>query len=80
MARGKPLTGFLLALSHSAELANAFSDPAQRDDVLSQWGLGGHDLFQNGDPTLEEVQAAVAEEHNGGSDGPPVVVTWWVWF
>jgi hypothetical protein len=80
MARGKPLTGFLLALSHSRELAEAFSDPAQRNQVLMQWGLGEHELFTNGDPTLEDVQAAVAAEHDGGSDGPPVVVTWWVWF
>lgn len=80
MAPGKPLTGFLLALSHSRELANKFSDPEQRDDVLTQWGLGGNDLFTNGDPTLEQVQAAVAAEHEGECDGPPVVVTWWVWF
>ena len=82
MAGGKPLTGFLLALSHSRKLAKAFSDPERRDDVLREWGLDGNDLFQNGDPTLEEVQAAVAAEHDGegGSDGPPVVVTWWVWF
>jgi hypothetical protein len=80
MAGGKPLTGFLLALSHSRKLAKRFSDPEQRDAVLSEWGLDGNDLFTNGDPTLEDVQAAVAAEHDGGSDGPPVVVTWWVWF
>ena len=67
MASGKPLTEFLLALSHSRELAQRFSDPDQRNDVLEQWGLGEHDLFTNGDPTLEEVQAAVAEEHTAGA-------------
>ena len=62
MASGKPLTKFLLALCHTPELAERFSDPDQRPAVLEQFGLSEHELFVNGEPTLESVQAAVAAE------------------
>jgi hypothetical protein len=95
MARGKPLTGFLLALVHSRELTAAFNDPEQRQALLEEWGLGEHPLFAGeGDPTLTEVQEAVNAEHEGqeqsgslfGGGGeaaapaPTVSIAWWIWF
>ena len=75
-ASGKPLTEFLLELSHSCELAQRFSDPDQRNDVLDERGLSEHEVFANGEPTLDAVQAAVAAENPSASVG----VTWWIWF
>jgi hypothetical protein len=70
MARGKPLTGFLLAMVHSPELTAAFNDPEQRPALLENWGLSGHDLFSEGELTLERVRAAVnAEQSEAGSGG-----------
>jgi hypothetical protein len=83
MARGKPLTGFLLALSHSPKLLEAFNDPERRGDLIEEWGLEEHEqLLMGGAPTLEEVQSAVAAEHGGAGDsgGPSVGVAWWIWF
>ena len=95
MARGKPLTGFLLALVHSPEMTAAFNDPERRPALLEKWGLGEHELFagQN-DPTLTQIRDAVTAEQQGddesegesllGGGGDPsgqtVDVAWWIWF
>jgi hypothetical protein len=69
MARGKPLTGFLLAMVHSPELTAAFNDSEQRPALLEKWGLGEHELFSSGELTLERVRAAVnAEQSEAGSE------------
>ena len=71
----KPLTQFLIALCHSAELRARFnSEPAA---VLSDWGLSEHPLFQPeaSPPTLAQVQAAVADEFETESG---VEVAWWI--
>ena len=78
MAHNKPLTAFLLALSHSPELTAAFNDPELRPELLENWGLEEHDLFVGGDPTLEQVKAALAAEHEGEKQS--VDVAWWIWF
>ena len=75
-ASGKPLTEFLLELSHSPELAKRFSSSTEgRNAVLAERGLSD-DAFGSGEPTLQEVQDAVAAENPGVSVG----VTWWIWF
>ena len=80
MASGKPLTKFLVALCHTPELAQRYrdseSDSDQRRDLLAEFDLSEHELFANGEPTLDAVQAAVAAENPGASVG----VTWWIWF
>ena len=78
MARNKPLTAFLLALSHSPELTAAFNDPELRPELLESWGLEENELFMDGDPTLEQVKAALAAEHEGEKQS--VDVAWWIWF
>lgn len=72
----KPLTKFLLALSHSCALAQRFTDPDQRSDLLAEFDLSEHELFTSGEPTLQQVQDAVAAENPSASVG----VTWWIWF
>ncbi len=73
----KPLTLFLIALCHSAELRTLFNSDQDRDGVLRDWGLAEHALFQPEahPPTLAEVQAAVAEEFGSGSG---IEVAWWI--
>lgn len=73
----KPLTLFLIALCHSAELRARFNSDQDRDGVLRDWGLTEHALFQRGaaPPTLAEVQAAVAEEFESESG---IEVAWWI--
>ena len=76
MAGGKPLTRFLIALSHSQELLAAFNS-GDRDEVLREWNLADHDLFREGELTLDRVQEAVAAEN---ADAGGVHVAWWIWF
>ncbi len=76
MPADKPLTRFLIALAHSRELLAEFNSD-RRPDLLSEWGVADNDLFQSEDWTLERVRAAVAEEHDDGTD---VDVAWWIWF
>jgi hypothetical protein len=85
MARGKPLTGFLLALSHSPKLLEAFNDPERRGQLLEEWGLlEEHVALLTGEPTLAQVQDAVKLEHGGEGEGDggetSVGVAWWIWF
>ena len=77
MARGKPLTRFLLALCHSPDLLREFNDPGRRTSLLEEWRVGGNELF-SGPLTQERVQAAVAAEQ--GDDCSSVEVAWWIWF
>jgi hypothetical protein len=71
MAPQQKLTRFLIALAHSPELMDRFNDPAQRDALLKEWGLGGHRALRQ-EATLADVQAAV-EAENKGAD-----VAWWI--
>jgi hypothetical protein len=71
----KPLTRFLITLCHSTELLAAFNEYPAR--VLQEWGLADHPVFRSeGSPTLEEIQRAVAAEHE--SEGAQVEVAWWI--
>jgi hypothetical protein len=78
MASNKPLTAFLLALAHSPELTAAYNDPDLRPGLLESWGLGGNELLAGGNPTLDDVKAALAAEHEGEKQS--VDVAWWIWF
>lgn len=87
MAGGKPLTGFILALSQWPQLLAEFNhpDPERRDALLAEWGLEGHPLLSStrtSEPTLQQIQDAVDAEHNGEgqSSAPLVGVAWWIWF
>ena len=71
MAPEQKLTRFLVALAHSSELMDRFNDPAQREDLIREWGLTGHKALAQ-DATLADVQAAV-EAENKGAD-----VAWWI--
>lgn len=67
------LTRFLIALAHSSELMDRFNDPKQREALIEEWGLTGHDALAQ-DATLADVQRAV-EAENEGAD-----VAWWIRF
>lgn len=70
----KPLTRFLIALCHSTELLAAFNEYPGR--VLQEWGLAEHPVFRSeSSPTLEQIQQAVAAEHEGEAR---VEVAWWI--
>ena len=71
MAAEQTLTRFLIALAHSSELMDRFSDRAQRPALLKEWGLTGHPALAD-DATLADVEAAV-EAENKGAD-----VAWWI--
>lgn len=71
----KPLTKFLITLVHSSELMARFNSP-EREELLREWGLYDNELFRDGDPTLTEVQAAVAAEHE--TEGMGAEVAWWI--
>jgi hypothetical protein len=76
MAADKPLTRFLIALSHSQALLAEFNSD-HRNEVLAEWGLTEHELFSHEQWTLEQVRSAVAAEQEDGTD---VEVAWWIWF
>lgn len=65
------LTRFLIALAHSSELMDRFSDRAKRGALLEEWGLADHPALAD-DATLADVERAV-EEENEGAD-----VAWWI--
>ena len=78
MARGKPLTRFLLALVHSRELMDEYRNPDRRSSLLVEWGVADNDLFQKGELTLDRARDAVAAEHE--AEGMSVDVAFWIWF
>lgn len=75
MAADKPLTRFLITLCHSSELIARFNSD-EREELLREWGLYEHEIFRGGDPTLEQIRAAVAAEHE--PEGMGVEVAWWI--
>ena len=78
MARGKPLTRFLLALVHSRELMDEYRNPDRRTSLLAEWGVADNELFRQGELTLERAREAIAAEHE--TEDMSVDVAFWIWF
>lgn len=67
------LTNFLIELSESPELREAFQDERDRERLLEERGLTGHPALQPG-VTIDDLRSAVADEQPGGEAG----VEWWI--
>ena len=65
------VTSFLIALSDSAKLRDRYRDDEKRAKLLRDWELDEHPAFQDNEPSIDEMKAAVAEE-----SGTEQVETW----
>lgn len=66
------LTEFLIELSASPELRDAYQDAGRREELLRQRGLADHAALQP-DASLAQLQAAVASE-----PGSTAGIDWWI--
>jgi hypothetical protein len=67
------LTDFLIELSNSPELREAFQDESRREQLLEERGLAGHSALQP-DASVEDLKSAVEVEQPGGEAS----VEWWI--